>query len=65
MLKLKVKRILLENQFVGVRPGNMTQLAAAMEISHKHLLDLLHRGREDDVKRIAVGLGIPFDQLSP
>lgn len=64
MLELKVKRILLDNKFSGTGPGTMTQLAAAVGISHKHLLDLLRRGRQDDIDRIANGLGVDSAYLS-
>ena len=65
MLRLKVKKKLLENQFSGKVPANMTQLAAAVGISPKHLYFLLDHGRPQDIDRIAKGLGISKDQLSP
>ena len=63
MLEYKVKRFLLDNEFSKTRPLNMTQLAAVMEISDKHLRTLMRRGRLDDVERIAKGLGIEPAQL--
>ena len=65
MLAFNVKRILLENEYAGIRPNNMSQLATAMDISYKHLYNLIHRAREDDIERIALGLGIPVEELSP
>ena len=65
MLEYKVKRILLDNEYAQTRPLNMTQLAQAMDMSERHLRNLLKRGREDDIERIAKGLRIAVDQISP
>jgi len=58
MLEHKVKRILLDNEYAQARPYRMTHLAAALDISERHLRNLLKRGRQDDIERIARGLNI-------
>ena len=64
MLIYKVKHILLENEAAQTRPHNMTQLAASLDISHKHLLHLIKQGRPQDIERIAKGLNVTSAQLN-
>jgi len=64
MLIYKVKHILLENEAAQTRPYNMTQLAASLDISHKHLLHLIKQGRSQDIERIAKGLDVNPSQLN-
>jgi len=63
MLYYKVKRILLENEESKTRPFNVTQLAAAMDISDRHLRNLMKRGHPEDIERIAKGLDMDPQQL--
>jgi len=63
MFAYQVKKILLKNQFSGKSPNNMTQLAAALGISYKHLRDLIRLARTQDIDRIARGLGVDINVL--
>ena len=55
MLIYKVKKILLDNQAANVRPQNMTQLAASLDISHRYLLELIRRDHRLVAERVATG----------
>lgn len=65
MLGLKIKKILLENEYAGKSPANMSQLAAIMGLSYKRVYEMVRRERQDDIERLAKGLGISPNQLSP
>ena len=64
MLELKIKKILLNNKFSNGWPSNMTQLAAAVKVSDRHLRHLIKQGRPQDIDRIAKGLGVEPTQLN-
>lgn len=66
MLGAKVQKILTDHKWADpkVEPWTMTQLAAAIGISHQHLRRLIDFGRPQDIERIAKGLGVSPEQLT-